>query len=304
MSFGACVGTRATMPLGGGGAEGYTHPVGPRCDRAAEASRPPVPPVPRAVRAKAKANSRGYIARESRRDSPHVELCDRSVTPVSQCSETRRPREESPFTHARKHSITRERSDPDNQAFEMGPARRKVEERNDFRRFAGARAGSCPPPTDSAADEDGEFVTQVRRMARAPSCGEADVEDPMKRHARRRTLQNERVAADQGLEFTPQSVASVGAAAAELPSHARRSRLDRENAVVDKLSEPHSADGAATFGRVMGRRDGSAPPAVRVGCGEEAGALAAEVNHGRKSLLAHGSSMAHEGQTFSRILGR
>jgi len=305
MSFGACVSGRASMALGpGGGAEGYTHPVGPRCDRVAEATRPPVPPVPRAVRAKPKANSRGYLARESRRDSPHVELCDRSVTPISQCSEARRPREESPFTYARKHSLSRERGDRDNQAFEMGPPRRDTEERSDFRRFAGARAGSCPPPRDSAGDEDGELVTQVRRMARGPSCGEADIEDPVKRHARRRTLQNERVAADQGLEWAPQCVGSVGAAPAELPSHARRSRLDRENAVVDKMSQLQSADGAATFGRVMGRRDGSAPPAVRGGCGAEPGTLADEVYHGRKSLLAQGSSMAHEGQTFSRVMGR
>lgn len=306
MSFGASVGNRATMALGpGGGAEGYSHPVGPRCDRVADASRPPVPPVPRAVRAKPKANSRGYLARESQRDSPHVELCDRSVTPVSQCSETRRPREESPFTYARKHSLSRERSDRDNQAFEMGPSRRNAEERKDFRRFTGARAGSCPPPTDSGVDEDGEFVTQVRRMARAPCGGEADIEDPVKQHARRRTLQNERVAADQGLEWIQQSAkASVGAAPAELPSHARRSRLDRENDTVDKLSELHNADGAATFGRVMGRRDGSAPPAVRSGTEAEVGALAGEVYHGRKSLLAHGGSMANEGQTFSRIMGR
>jgi len=320
MSFGACGASHGrldAMPLGQGGAEGYANPVGPRYDKAAEANRPPIPPVPRTMRAKAKASSRGYMARANRREDPHVELRDRSVTPISQCSETRRPREESPFAYARKGLLQQERNDKENQAFEMGPTRRNAEERNDYRLYA--RAGSCPPPRKLADGGDGELPIG-RPLRRAAPCGELgmpgelgkpcqDSEDPMKKHLRRRTLQRERVAADQGVEWAPECAPTslpigVDLAPAELPSHARRRLLARENHVADKASQLHAADGAETFGRIMGRRDGSAPPAVRGGHGADPGLLADDVVwHGRKNLLAHGTA-AHEGQSFSRIMGR
>lgn len=291
------------MPLGpGGGAEGYVHPVGPRCDKTAEAARPPVPPVPRTVRPKPKASSRGYMAREGRRDNSHVELCDQSVTPVSQCSETRRPREDSPFAYARKHYLSREKCDRDNQAFEMGPPRRNSEAREDYRRFT--RAGSCPPPRDVTAGGDGELP--IGRIGRISPSDDAENKDPMKKHARRSTLQQERNAADQCLERASECAPSVGLTPAELPSHARRRMLARENHVADKSLQVQ-VEGAETFGRVMGRRDGSAPPAVRLG--QEAyppsGADDA-ARYGRKNLLArdaHGS-IAHEGLSFSRVMGR
>jgi len=306
MSFGACVvsgrGRLDTMPLGpGAGAEGYVHPVGPRCDKAADAARPPVPPVPRTMRAKPKASSRGYIARASRREDPHVEICDRSVTPISQCSETRRPREESPFAHARKHSLARERDERNNQAFEMGPARRNAEERNDYRLFQ--RAGSCPPSRDVADGGDGEFPIGKplgRRPGRASPCDDVENQDPMRQHARRSNLQRERVAADQGLEYgTPEcKPISVAPLPAAVPSHARRNMLAGENAVADKGSQMYNAAEAQTFGRIMGRRDGSAPPAVRNG--HDTGD---EIRHGRKNLLARGATGAYEGATASRVMG-
>lgn len=274
MSFGTCNASRGrleTLPLGpGAGAEGYVHPVGPRCDKVAETSRPPVPPVPRAPRAKPKASTRGYMAREGRRGNPHVEICDRSTTPPTQCSEARRPRAESPFAYARKHSLSRERGDADNQAFEMGPPRRNAEERMDYRRFP--RADSCPP---------------------------VEIDDA-KHHARRRTLQRERQAADQGLEWAPEPATGLDQPGSQLPSHARRRLLDKENIIADKVQ------GVPTFGRIMGR-DASAPPASCCGQAVEPGKMLEEVSrHGRKSLLAREreGSLSHEGQTFSRVMCR
>lgn len=296
MTFGAGANGRGRLeclPLGpGAGAEGYVHPVGPRSDKAAEATRPPVPPVPRAPRAKPKANTRGYLAREGRRDNPHVELCDRSATPPSQSSETRRPREESPFTYARKHSLTRERNDRDNQAFEMGPTRRNSEERDDFRRFP--RAGSCPP------EGEGDLVGSMLRLGMGGSCPPESGGEQAQQYARRRTLQRERVAADQGFEWAPECATGTVAQPSEPPSHARRRQLTRENDVADRT------DGVQTFGRVM-CREGSAPPALRGGPMVEQTNLMEQVaSYGRKSLLARdrNGSNGHEGQTFNRVLGR
>jgi len=273
-----------TLPLGpGAGAEGYLHPVGPRRDRAAETTRPPVPPVPRAPRAKPKANPRGTLANESRKNAPHVEICDRSATPPAQVSERRRPREESPFAHARKHALSRHYDDPENQQFQFGPTRKTSADRGegDFRRGQGnaqaqARAGSCPPLAVLGGCDDGASEAYINENGEV---GE-------KRHARRRTLQRERAAAGQALEWVPES-----AAPCQPDTHARRNVLDNENAILR----------AGSFSRIMGRNASTPPPQ-----GEDSAVVSEAAGHGRRNVLAkeRDGSVAHEGQTFARILGR
>lgn len=167
------------------------NPLLPKRDTAAEAShRGPAPPVPRAPRAQPKAQSAGALTREWRRSS--------SVD-VSTRSETRRPREGSPFStlsasssdFKRVSSLTREVNAPENQRFEMGPCRPPSAERRDHKRNHllqqenEANVGIPWGPTPAASSQD------------RPS-GERD-------RARKNTLGNEHKAADQALEWAPTS---------------------------------------------------------------------------------------------------
>lgn len=192
-----------------------------------EQSRPRVPPVPRAPRAKPKTQSAGAMRRALSKDG--VTIGDRpSSTPTSK-SETRRPREESPLTFARRSEITREREHPRNQCFEMGPAK-LVDERTDYSRghtLGHGRASSCPPWRDP--DE--------RTGENAP-----------KDHARRATLRNEQRQADQNLEFDgcgPTANVNVGGDGA----HGRRRQLARE----EQEERRHASERVETFSRVLGR---------------------------------------------------
>lgn len=287
MSFGSCIansrGRLDTLPLGpDAGARGCVHPIGPRRDCMADASRPPVPPVPRAPRAKPKASStRGTMAREGRKENPHVEISDKasSSTSLSQCSEARRPREDSPFAYARKHELSRERTSKENQGFEMGPPRiHSEEQRANHRRFP--RAGSCPPLRDQKPTIVPNGCTK-----NADELEGVSDELLLKRHARRHTLQHERETATQTVEWS--SERDVG-----MSSHARRQVLERENSVAD-------ASRQQTFARVIAR-DSSSPPILNTGSSAEV------ATHKRKSMLVReqAGSDAHEGHTFSRVLCR
>lgn len=212
------------------GAHGTLHPLGPRRDRDMDQSRPPVPPVPRAPRAKPKGQSAGALRRALSKDG--VTIGDRpSSTPTSK-SETRRPRDESPLAFARRSEISRERADPSNQCFEMGPPK-LVDERTDYSRghsLGTGRASSCPPWRDP----------HERTGENAP-----------KDHARRSTLRNEQKAADQHLEFEGNgATANVNFVGGE-GAHGRRRQLARE----EQQERRHASERVETFSRIWGRGD-------------------------------------------------
>jgi len=103
----------------------------------------------------------------------------------------------------------------------------------------------------------------------------------------------------------PERTSGTDAAPSEPVSHARRRLLAKENEVADVVVQRHGAEGAQTFGRVMGR-EGSAPLAP-LSSQAILGKLSDEVGqHARKSMLVRerNGTQANEGQTFSRILGR
>lgn len=307
MAFGSVAGggRLAAMPLCAG-SEGHVHPVGPKYDRAAEATRPPVPPVPRTVRAKPKASTRGYMARQSRKEAPHAELVDRSLTPLSQNRESRRPREESPFAHARRHCLSRERSDGKNQEFEMGPVRRMEANRSDHRLYT--RSGSCPPASNTSVEAGGDGELPLRRLAgRVSPFSDSDGADA--RHARRSTLQRERSMAEAGVlgddkgSARPVATPSAELSAAAPVQHLRRRMLAQENNIADKCML-RRLDNAETFGRIMGRRDASAPPAVRGEAGVSPSMPLDEVSYARKGMLGRDGVGAHDGNGFARVMGR
>lgn len=163
------------------------HALAPRRDRSVESEHRRNPPVPRTKRAAPRANSAGAYARAAfDQRSPG----SRPDTP-SKASEQRRPRAESPFTYARKSNLTREREAPENQRFEMGPAPKVIDPYPDDhakQHLLGKGNNGC--------DGGMPWVDPTTNAER----GRANVEP-----ARRQTLQRERQAADQALEWAPKA---------------------------------------------------------------------------------------------------
>eukprot|EP00411_Alexandrium_monilatum_P082971 CAMPEP_0175717992 /NCGR_PEP_ID=MMETSP0097-20121207/43941_1 /TAXON_ID=311494 /ORGANISM="Alexandrium monilatum, Strain CCMP3105" /LENGTH=294 /DNA_ID=CAMNT_0017025575 /DNA_START=46 /DNA_END=928 /DNA_ORIENTATION=- len=257
-----------------------------------ETARPPVPPVPRTQRAKPKPNTRGTLAREAARETRECSLTPgesaRSGTPPSQCSERRRPREESPFTHARKHSLNREQAKPENQKLPIGDACAGAgaggaeEHCGNFRRGRGhldprteaGRAGSCPP-----------WSAEVVEASAAAVEVEPGADPPVRSYARQRTLQRERKSADQALEWAPNRAASC-----DERSHARKNVLDREGEAPG--SHLLAADRQQTFTRVLGRHDSEEPRAE------------GPASYNRRSLLANERRVDGQVETWARVMGR
>lgn len=282
MTVETCIGV---MSFGAGAAE-HGRPVGPKRDLAVDSVRPPVPPVPRAPRAKPRSNTNGTLSRETRGEqvsARNLILGDtlRSSTPPSQCSEQRRPRDQSPFNYARQHSLERELQRKENQELPMGPAR-VSDDRSDFRRGHGleksnqARSGSCPPWSTAAAEE-------------AMVCNN-DGEPPTRLHARRSNLQRERASADQNLEW-----ASNRAVRSEARTHGRRKALEREeDRPEDQLV---AAARRETFSRVLGRQGSDCIDDNQVQAEEP-------VSHNRRSLLANERKLDGQVETWARVMGR
>lgn len=249
-------------------------PILPKRDVAVESSRPPIPPVPRAPRAKAKSNSRGQMDREVKSQQPDNAARGRPSMSMSS-SELRRPREESPFTYARSHSLSREDARSENQQFMMGPTR-ESDERTNFRRGRGQpemdnqpRSGSCPPWSVAAAPETGaEGVWQEGRS-----------------YARQRTLQRERQAADQGLEWVTEHGAD-----SEPQTHARRRVLEREEdgPTIQAASRPE------TFSRVLCRHGQVPPDNVEDD----------SLKVGRRNVLQAEAKGTSREDSYSRVMGR
>lgn len=158
------------------------NPILPRRDRAAQAERGRNPAVPRAPRAKARANSCGLLARELKKDSANSSVNSLN-SGVSRSSESRRPAADSPFAqmgHARVNMLTRERHDPINQVFEMGPKE---------------RATSCDR---RESHERGHWLGKESEInAGMPWAKPKEQDESQVPKARRHVLQNERKAADQ-----------------------------------------------------------------------------------------------------------
>lgn len=170
------------------------NPLQPKRDASVEASRSRVPPVPRAPRAVPKAQSAGALTREYRRPG--------SADPFNR-SETRRPREGSPFStlsgasagsgsggfpeqHRRVSSLRREVNLVENQQFEMGPHRPGS---------AGRRSGDHSRGHVLASETEAN-----RGMPWQPPVESKDV---AKSAARRNHLRHEQLDADQALEWVP-----------------------------------------------------------------------------------------------------
>lgn len=169
------------------------NPMAPRRDRSIEAGpRGRAPPVPRAPRAAPKAQSAGALARDMWSRRP-------GSGPASR-SESRRPREESPFSticeHRRVSSLTREVNAPENQRFEMGPQRSgrpASADRRDYKR------GHVLGQENTANGTGMPWSSSNTEELAAQQQGEPAVRNAARRH----TLRHERQAADQKLEWAP-----------------------------------------------------------------------------------------------------
>lgn len=165
------------------------------------------PPVPRAPRAKARCNSVGSLSREMKSANSSLNsICSRA-------SESRRPTNESPFSHARVCLLDRERNAVENQMFEMGPRIRSssVEVRKDFargNRLAQESSVNEGMPWQQPKEEDVHLAPKGR-------C---------------HTLKHERRAADQALEWVPAQAAKParGDGESDVRSHARVNIYARE----------------------------------------------------------------------------
>jgi len=215
------------------------NPILPRPDRTTEAPRLKVPPVPRAPRAKPRTQSAGALMREMR-TQPNS---SRSGTPTKS-SELRRPREDSPFGHARVSTLTRERGAAENQRFEMGPAPRvESVDRSDY-----ARGHILKKDFDV---NNGMPWSQPKEQDKAAGAG------------RRSTLQHERKAADQALEWVPESAAGMNLGG--LGYHGRVNVVRREQ-----------TDAAQTFEMAPGLQANNAVSSAAMAGG----------NYGRKYVMA------------------
>lgn len=226
------------------------NPILPRPDRAIEGGRSRNPSVPRAPRAKARANSRGYLSRELKKDSNHSSL---SSIGSARISESRRPAAESPFSHARVNLLNRERTAVENQVFEMGPkVIVSLDRGGDFQRghtLAKENAINQGMPWSQPKEHDDSLLVKARRS----------------------TLHHERLAADQALEWVPKEAEAtrvrMGDKDSEIRSHARVNIYARE------------VGGAAQTLEMA--------PMVQV-CGfqSEAAAAVGGQYHGRRNIIA------------------
>jgi len=215
------------------------HTLEPSCDRSLDTRRGPPPPVPRAPRAKPRANSAGALARDQWGSTR-----GRSVPSSARSTEDPlgRSREASPFaTFARVSLLNRERDSVECQQMEMGP-RKKIEKRTDFSKGHALGKGI-------------EANSGIPWSSRRPE--EIQARDP----ARRNVLEQERVLADQALEWAPK--VELGPCAV-----GRRNELLRENVEAEESRE-------WGFGK-RNRYCGQAP----TGPGAETG------YHGRRDILA------------------
>lgn len=203
--------------------------------------------MPRAPRAKPRANSVGALSREAKKDSANSSfnsICSRN-------SENRRPTNESPFTHARVHLLQRERNCVDNQVFEMGPKFRSssLDRRDNYER--------------------GHALAKENSVNEGmPWCKPKEEIESYQPKERRSTLQRERKAADQVLEWVP-SICQVAKTdgESEVRSHARVNINAREvgNAAqtlemapgvqICRLQELASESHAAVGPRYHGRKN-------------------------------------------------
>lgn len=206
-------------------AHAQAHPLGPRRDREAECRRPPVPAVPRTRRAMPKANSAGALTKDTYSKSSSL-----ASTPTKS-SEYRRPREDSPFTHARVHSLGRERDSAENQVFEMGPAKAL--------------------PTSILTDHSlGHVLGQQDNGRMGMPWKPSKEKDEINRDpARRNTLQHERLKANQEFEWTPGVAACAAPEGADVGYHGRMNMLKRE----ELMSEQQGSN-------LPGGRSSSLPP--------------------------------------------
>jgi len=226
-------------------------------DRGADGERGKRPSVPRAPRAVPRANSCGALSRSQR------------------SSEERRPREASPFTYARVNLLHREVEAPQNQGFEMGPFPRSISsaERPNHRRSHAL-----------AHDSDANGGVPLGNLPVETS----DRPEP----GRRNTLQHERLAADQGLEWVPSSSQPSGTEKLAR-DHSRVNVLAREDAAIDgppsglaQSAASQGAQAAAYHGRrnVLTREQHSEASEIPRFSGYEAGSGVPV--YSRKSLLA------------------
>jgi len=215
------------------------HTLDPSRDRSLDTRRGPPPPVPRAPRTKPRANSAGALARDQWGGSRGRSLPSSARSTEDQLG---RSREASPFAaFARISLLGRERDSIESQQMEMGP-RKKIDKRTDFSRGhvlgQGIEANTGIPWSSRPREE-----IQAR--------------DP----ARRNVLEQERLLADQALEWAPKvefGPCAVG----------RRNELSRENAEAEESRHWE-----------FGKRDrwcGQAPTGPGAGSGY----------HGRRDILA------------------
>jgi len=190
------------------------NPILPRRDRTLEAkSRNPA--VPRAPRAKARSSSMGVLARELKKEGSQNTSISSNL---SRTSEQRQPRNESPLCYARVNLLQREKTSVDNQVFEMGP---KVRSSSLDYRNAGDYQRGHSLAAENAINQG------------MPWCQPTEHDDSVKPKARRSTLKNEHLDADQALEWVPEAVEAVRSRAkldcdSELRSHARVNIYTRE----------------------------------------------------------------------------
>lgn len=230
-------------PAPASSAHAHQHPLGPRRDRDVECKKPPVPAVPRARRAAPRGNSAGALTRDLWSKESSL-----ASTPTK-CSESRRPREDSPFTtHKRVSSLGREVEAPENQVFEMGPRRTQ--------------------PATAERDHSRGHVLGGLDNGRMGMPWKASVgaEDPLagREPARRNLLQHERVQAAQEFEWAPGVRASAGPVGQEVGHHGRMDLMRREVLTAEE-----------TGPALPGARSCSLPPP---GPGRE--------GHGRRNIMA------------------
>lgn len=265
------------MSFGGNLNERRDHAVAPQRDLAMEKARPPMPGVPKAPRAKPKAHTKGALSRELSRGRDGG-TSPSSVGELFGNSESRRPRDSSPFTYVRQGCLGKEAAQKDNQQFPMGPPRDSTEARTDFRRGGGQqqqpalRSGSCPPwSAPTVLEADSEQAT----------AGEGS-ESRSRGHARKNMLNREQHSADQFLEWGPRAVPEgMGKA-----SYGRRSVLGGAGQDDDR---------AESFSRVMSRNDVEPRSATD---GQPSG------GYGRRNILAPQRGVDGHEESFARVMGR
>lgn len=154
-------------------------------------------------------------------------------------SETRRPRDESPFSYARVNHLQREKQDVKNQVFEVGPARR-------------------PPSAEQRANHSrGHALGRASEVHEGmPWKSPPDPSQATRKPARCNTLRNERREADQALEWVPAS-----AKFAELDDepldryHGRINMLKREEVEAGKPLDCNVAEAERRAREYHGRKN-------------------------------------------------